>query len=102
MTRRETQNEFVKAVALLILYVYEKGYKLSFGDALAKTGHKENSLHYAGLAIDLNLFKGDTYLTRTEDHEELGKFWESLHPNCRWGGNFSRRDGNHYEMLQDK
>ena len=43
-------------VALLILFAYEKGYELSFGDAFATDGHIEDSLHYKRLAIDLNLF----------------------------------------------
>jgi hypothetical protein len=103
MTLRETQNEFTKAVALLIIFAYQKGYTLSFGDAWAKKAkneHTTNSLHYVRCAIDLNLFRDGKFLDKTEDHEELGKFWESLNPKCRWGGHFSNvKDGNHYEMI---
>jgi hypothetical protein len=56
------------------------------------------SLHPDGLAIDVHLFRGDVYLTRTEDHSELGAIWKGLHPLCRWGGDFSRPDGNHYSV----
>jgi len=99
MTLRETQNEFTKVVALLILFAYQKGYMLSFGDAWARDGHKINSLHYSRCAIDLNLFKDGKFLDKTEDHEELGKLWESLNPKCRWGGHFLNKDGGHYEMV---
>lgn len=81
-------------VPLLILYAYELGYEITFGDAWAKNGHKTNSKHYIRLAIDLNLFKDGKYLESTEAHEPLGKFWESI--GGIWGGHFE--DGNHYEL----
>jgi len=86
MTAREKQSKFVRMLALLFLYAYEKGYELTLGDALAKTGHMKNSLHYIGLAIDLNLFKDGKYLKDTEDHRFLGEFWESLGNGASWGG----------------
>jgi hypothetical protein len=54
MTLRQKQSKFVKMVALLILYTYELGYEITFGDAWAKKGHKKGSFHYQRLAIDLN------------------------------------------------
>lgn len=57
------------------------------------------SVHELGLAGDLNLFKNGVYLTRTEDHAELGAWWKAQHPLCRWGGDF--RDGNHYSLEHD-
>lgn len=99
MGLRKVQSEFMRMLPLLILYAYAKGYELTPGDLLAKTGHKRNSNHYKGLAIDMNLFRDGVYLKDTLDHEPLGKFWESLHPRNRWGGRF--RDGNHYEHLME-
>jgi hypothetical protein len=55
-----------------------------------------NSLHELLLALDLNLFKDGKFLDKTEDHQFLGEYWESLHPLCRWGGRF--KDGNHYSI----
>jgi len=81
-------------VALLIQFAHEKGYELSFGDAWARKGHKANSFHYIRLAIDLNLFKGGKFLRKTEDHEPLGLFWESI--GGTWGGRWN--DGNHYSL----
>jgi hypothetical protein len=34
-------------------------------------------------------------LGKTDDHEELGAFWESLDENNEWGGHWE--DGNHYQ-----
>ena len=81
-------------VALLIDYATELGYELTFGDAWAKTGHKDGSFHYKRLAIDLNLFKDGKYLTGTDDHAALGEFWESI--GGTWGGRWN--DGNHYSV----
>jgi len=97
MTLRQKQSLFVKKIALLIGFAYEKGFEITFADAYATTGHKSNSLHYSRLAIDLNLFRDGEYLTETEDHKVLGEFWESI--GGSWGGRFD--DGNHYSLEHD-
>ncbi len=95
MSLRKQQSRFTKKVALLILYAYELGYEITFGDTYSgKFKHKKDSYHDLGLAIDLNLFKGGKYLTETSDHEILGIFWESI--GCTWGGRW--QDGNHYSF----
>ena len=102
MTLRQKQSKFARMAALLILYAYEKGYELTFGDTWSQpqyNAHIKNSNHYIRLAIDLNLFKNGRYLRDTKDHKELGEFWESLHINNRWGGRWD--DGNHYEYVPE-
>lgn len=94
------QRKFTKMTALLILYAYERGYELSFGDATAKTGHIKGSYHYKRLAVDLNLFKDGAYLRKTSDHEFLGEFWESI--GGSWGGRFRNKDGNHYSLGESR
>jgi len=97
MTLREKQSKFAKMVALLILYAYERGYELTFGDAWSQpeyNAHRPRSLHYSRLAIDLNLFKDGKWLDKTKDHTFLGEFWESI--GGAWGGRFE--DGNHYSL----
>lgn len=94
MTLRERQSEFVRMTALLINYATLRGYELTFGDAWASSGHKSGSFHYKRLAIDLNLFKDGKWLQDTEDHRELGEFWE--HIGGSWGGKWN--DGNHYSF----
>jgi hypothetical protein len=81
-------------VALLIIRAYQLGYEVTFGDAWAKTGHRDNSFHYKRLAIDLNLFKDGKWLKTTKDHKPLGEFWESI--GGSWGGHWN--DGNHYSL----
>jgi len=111
LTLRQKQSLFVKLVAKLIDFAYEEGYELTFGEAwrtpeqaalnaAAGTGIS-TSLHTERLAIDLNLFKHNKFLTDTESHRPLGEHWERLHPLCRWGGRFTRPDGNHYSLEHD-
>ena len=94
MTLRQRQSKFARMTALLIQFAYEQGYEITFGDAWAKTGHKENSFHYKRCAIDLNLFRDGNYLQSTKAHEPLGLFWESI--GGSWGGRW--QDGNHYSF----
>lgn len=107
MTLREKQSLFANLLPRLIDFIYESGYEVTFGDAWSKPeyrAHKDNSNHYIRLAIDLNLFKDGTYLTASIAHKPFGKFWESLHPLCRWGGRMNPKtgrtygDGNHYSL----
>ncbi len=62
------------------------------------TGHKKDSLHYFGCAGDLILYKNGVYLDKTEDYQELGEYWESVNSDCKWGGRFSKPDGNHFSF----
>ena len=94
MSLRKDQSRFVRMVADLIIFAYDNGYELSFGDAWARSGHITGSFHYQRLAIDLNLFKDGKYLEDTEDHKPLGEYWVSI--GGVWGGNFMKKDGNHY------
>lgn len=100
MSLRKKQSKFAKKIALLILFAYEQGYEITFGDAYAKTGHRPSSFHSKRLAIDLNLFKNGKYLTKTSDHLSIGLFWESL--GGTWGGRFRAQDGNHYSWGESR
>ncbi len=96
MSLNEKQFEFALKVADLINHAYNSGYTVTLGDAYRDPrcpyGSK-SSRHRSRLAIDLNLFLGGNYLTKTEDHKELGEWWEEQ--GGIWGGRFD--DGNHYE-----
>ena len=104
----DKQRRFVQLVGKLIEWAYANGYALTFAEAYrtpeqaalnAKSGAGiSNSLHTKRLAIDLNLFKDDVFLTTTEAHRPLGDYWKTLDPEARWGGDFSKPDGNHYSM----
>lgn len=107
----QQQALFAQDVAKLILWVQQKGKMVTLGEAMrsvqqaqiyAKEGKGiQDSLHCQRLAIDLNLFGPDgTYLSATKDYKELGDYWEKLDPLNRWGGTFSRADGNHFERKE--
>jgi hypothetical protein len=101
MKLSQKRSMFSTNFARLILFARLHGYYPSIDDVKARDGHMKNSLHYDGLAGDLILYDKDwNYLTETEDYDLLGKFWETLHPNCIWGGHF--QDGNHFSMSWDK
>lgn len=101
---RKQQVEFAKMVPRLIDKAFEMGFEVTGGDWNRDTrvhgqyGQKKGygaskSKHKLKLAIDLNLFRDGIYLTKTEDHQLLGEWWESV--GGIWGGRFN--DGNHYE-----
>lgn len=104
-TLGQKQRRFTRMIGQLIEYAYENGHELSFGDAYRdprvhgqvgqRVGYSSaNSLHKERLAVDFNLFKDGRFLTRTEDHRQLGEYWESI--GGTWGGRFN--DGNHYSL----
>lgn len=96
------QRRFALMVALLLLKAYQSGYEISFGDAWSQPeykAHRKGSYHYMRLAIDLNLFINGEYCRKTEDHLPLGKYWKSILGT--WGGDFTRKDGNHYSYTEN-
>ena len=55
------------------------------------------SLHRIRLAGDYGLFDATgAYLTKSEQYQALGDYFESLHPLAYWGGRF--QDGNHLSL----
>lgn len=115
MTLGEKQRTFAGNIGKLIVWAYENDYEVTFGEATrtpeqaalnARTGKGiANSLHIKRLAVDLNLFidttyggDEDIYQPNSDAYEPLGTYWKSLDPLNRWGGDFSRPDGNHFSM----
>lgn len=106
-----TQEEFAQSVARLIQKAGELGYGVTFGDAYrspeqaaanaASGSGISRSLHCERLAIDLNLFKDGRYITDGEGHRDLGAWWKTLGPMYRFGGDFTKRDWNHYSISPD-
>ena len=107
-TLGQKQRRFARMVAKLINKAYELGFEVSLGDAYrdprlhgemgVKKGYGAGrSCHKLRLAIDLNLFRDGRYLDRSEDHRQLGEWWESQ--GGTWGGRWG--DGNHYSLEHD-
>lgn len=103
----DKQRLFARLVPRLIDQAHSMGFEVQLGDVfrdprafgaigeMKAYGHP-SSAHKQHLAIDLNLYRDNVYLTDTEDHRQLGEWWEQQHALCRWGGRF--RDGNHYSI----
>lgn len=111
VTLVDKQKFFSKKIALLLVFLFDEGYEVTFGEAwrpeitaeaYAKQGKGiANSLHPLRLAFDINLWKDGKYLTRTPDYEKAGVYWESLSTpeiKCTWGGRFQKGDGNHFSV----
>ena len=106
----DKQKLFARLVPRLIDKAHELGYEVTFGDmyrnkrAFGKLGERvaygaAYSCHKVRLAVDLNLFKDGKYLRSSEDHRELGEWWEQQHELCCAGFRFN--DGNHYSMTHE-
>jgi hypothetical protein len=106
VTLLQQQILFSHLTIQLYQKIEELGYQWTYGEtwrdpriATLDAGDGKGiirSLHIVRLAIDINLFKGGTYLATTLDHAPFGVYWKTLHPLCRWGGDFG--DGNHYSL----
>lgn len=103
MSLREKRVLFTRLLAEHISWLFGCGFEVALDEATERlterdqqSDHSPRSLHHSGLAADLILYKSGKYLSRTEDHLESGKKWESRHELCRWGGRF--KDGNHYSL----
>lgn len=111
-TLREKQTRFAKWVPRLIDKVFELGYLVTLSEtwrtpeqAAWNAAHGEGiacSLHGERLAIDLDLFKPDgTFILDDTGHKELGAWWVLQSPDFCWGGNFARKDFDHYSLTPD-
>lgn len=109
-TLRQKQSRFAAAIPRLIDKAIALGFEVTLGDAyrdprvFGPRGQKQgygaaNSNHKIRLAIDLNLYRDGKYLQSTEDHRELGLWWESQGRDHVWGGH--ENDGNHYSLSHE-
>jgi hypothetical protein len=97
MTLGEHQEAFSRDLLRLLLEVQRRGYQVRLGEAMRtedqqriyfQTGKSKtmDSMHLKKCAIDLHF----TQFGVISYPPEFGKFWESLDPLNRWGGNFDR------------
>jgi hypothetical protein len=109
MGLREEQIAFLEDVCKLLEFCRRAGFEITGGELYrtpeqqqiyVSTGRSQTlqSNHLRRLAIDLNIFKGGALCSQKSQLLEVGKFWESLHPKNRWGGNFKTLvDTPHFE-----
>jgi hypothetical protein len=108
MTLGDAQRAFTRHLATLLTWARDHDYAVTVGDAYRSAEEAARltalgvgvleSPHRRRLAIDLNLFLEGVYQTSTDAYLPLGVVWEALGPECRWGGRFTRADGNHFEV----
>lgn len=110
-TLSSKQMLFTQNLAKLIQYIKAQGYECALKEVYrppkmaewyAKMGLGiSNSVHCAGLAADLAIFKDGKYLTNSQDYYFAGAYWKTLDPLNRWGGDFKSQDGNHFSMFHE-
>lgn len=105
----EKQKLFPQLLAKFYMDLKNMGYEFTQGEAYrppetAKLYSQAgkgitNSLHCLRLALDLNLFKNNVFLTKLEDYRPAGELWESYSTSqatCAWGGRF--QDADHFSL----
>jgi len=117
----QKQVLFPRLLAVLIMSAESKGWELRLGEGYIDPervrealkailereptqvelrevyGHKLGGCHPLKLAQDMNLFIRGRWIKG--DHpvwHEIGALWLSLHPLCRWGGDYG--DYNHFSL----
>lgn len=126
MGLRTKQSIFAKNIGLLIEFAFSNDIELTFGEATrtndqqelyyyGKTVHIDdgelelingkrrtrtmNSKHLIRLAVDFNFFINNKLTYDKNKTQILGNYWESLHHDNKWGGNFnSFIDTPHFQM----
>lgn len=117
MSLVKAQAEFLNHVTQLLTKANEMEFVVTGGELYRTIEQQKiyiqqgrsktmNSKHLSRLAIDLNFFKthsdGSLYLTYDKKElQQLGDYWESLHPKNKWGGNWeSFKDMPHFERAE--
>jgi len=112
MTLREQRCLFSRLICQLGVWIFEQpGYEVAFGEVVRSKAQANanavsgsgisNSLHLVGLAADFDLYINGEYQVDSRAHKTIGTKWKSMHPFCRWGGDFTKPDGNHYSTERD-
>ena len=78
----DKRAKFTALMVQLLAFMISEDYTPLLGKDGLK--HMAGSLHFDGLAEDIDLFKDGVYLDKTEDHKQFGEHWKILYPDCRW------------------
>lgn len=108
MTLHQLQALHVQLIAKLIQFVFGQGFEITWGEAYRTQEQAQwdatnhigivNSVHCERLAVDFMLFKDGVYLTDPADYRFMGNYWKALNPVCRWGGDFTTVDADHFSI----
>ena len=112
MGLNKIQCEFAQDIAALVCYVAEMGYGCRFEYAYRDEDTQRklvdrglswtmNSLHLDRLAVDFTFFAPSGAPTWNQNELQVfGDFWESLHEDNNWGGNWVKPDVPHFERAK--
>ena len=97
-----TQGEGYRTQDQQKLYYYGKTVHPDDGELVVINAKKRtrtmNSNHLKRLAVDFNFFIRGKLFYRHQLIDEIGRYWVSLDPLNRWGGNFTNfYDAPHFE-----
>lgn len=122
----DRQRVFTLNISKLIEFSYSIGIELTFGEAYRT--FSQQLLHYFGytvgrdgdgglelikikrkswtifskhldrLAVDFNFFIDGELTYDAPELDQLGRYWESLDENNKWGGFWRKRDAPHFQM----
>jgi len=97
----KSQFEFLNDTLDLMRFAIKQGFVITYGEAFRtkeqqeiyiKTGKSKtmNSRHLVRMALDLNFFLNGKLINDPEILAPIGRFWMSLNPKNRWGGDWNR------------
>lgn len=105
----QQQADFTIGLATLLVAAYERGMTVTLGEIerpsiLARLYAKlgigiADSQHADRLAADLKLYIDGKYQTSSSAYAWLGLAWKTHDKRARWGGNFPKPDGGHFEYI---
>jgi hypothetical protein len=109
MTLGEKQELFSRLYWRLLRKAEQLGYGVRQGEVYrpremaaiyaAKGLGIKDSNHTRKIAADIILSVDGTVAWSGEPYQKLGDYWKSLHPLCRWGGDFRHiRDVYHFSL----
>lgn len=94
------QDAFLKNVMDLLRFTWNKGFKVTGGELMRTVDQQGlyyargltktmDSKHLKKLAIDLNFFYNNVWVTDKSGLQEIGDYWEWLDERNQWGGNWT-------------
>jgi len=112
MSLSDKQKIFTENIGKLIAFAFANGFRLTFGEVYRTAEQQKiyfdsgrsktmNSRHLDRLAVDFNVFRDSVLLNKPVDFKPLGDYWEGLHEDNRWGGDWDRDDNLDEETFKD-
>jgi hypothetical protein len=97
----QQQFEFLMDTMKLLAFIISQGFVVTYGEVFRtieqqqiyfNTGRSKtmNSRHLERMAIDLNFFLNGKVVNNPETLAPIGRYWMSLNPKNRWGGDWNK------------